>query len=47
MPDRLTERGFRVALGDYGCDLGQGYGICRTLDRQALDDWIAAQVPVG
>ncbi|MBP7522552.1 MAG: EAL domain-containing protein [Leptothrix sp. (in: Bacteria)] len=43
----VEDAAVQALLREYGCDLGQGYGICRPLARQALDDWIAAQVPVG
>jgi diguanylate cyclase (GGDEF)-like protein len=42
----VEDDGAMRMLQTFGCDVGQGYGICRPLALPALDAWMAA-VPVG
>ncbi|HMZ00037.1 MAG TPA: EAL domain-containing protein [Burkholderiaceae bacterium] len=39
----VEDDGARRMLETFGCDIGQGYGICRPLARPALIDWMAAR----
>jgi EAL domain-containing protein (putative c-di-GMP-specific phosphodiesterase class I) len=45
LAEGIEDAGQLEALGDLGCELGQGYYLSRPLDPDAVPGWLAARLP--